>query len=86
MVTQRLPCLLWLHRKGHRGRPGPVVEDVRLVGCGHRYSAALPYPNPHPNPNPNPTPDQLLLGAAASASPHARLSAVVWAGRVFPSG
>ena len=41
MVTQRLPCLLWLHRKGHRGRPGPVVEDVRLVGCGHRYTAAL---------------------------------------------
>ena len=28
---------------------------------------------------------QLLLGAAASDSPHARLSAVVWAGRVFPS-
>eukprot|EP00964_Phaeocystis_antarctica_P080358 scaffold50187_cov61-Phaeocystis_antarctica.AAC.1 len=28
---------------------------------------------------------QLLLGAAASDSPHARLSAVVWAGRFFPS-
>ena len=41
MVTQRLACLLWLHRTDSRGKPGPVVQDVRLVGCGHRYTAAL---------------------------------------------
>ena len=41
MITQRLACLLWLHRTDSRGKPGPVVQDVRLVGCGHRYTAAL---------------------------------------------
>ena len=40
-VAQRLACLLWLQRTDSRGKSREVVQDVRLVGCGHRYSAAL---------------------------------------------
>ena len=38
-VTQRLPCLLWLRRAA--GKKYELVDDVRTLGCGHRYTAAL---------------------------------------------
>ena len=39
LVAQRLPCLLWLQRDV--GTTTFPVDDVRQLGCGHRYSAAL---------------------------------------------
>ena len=39
LVTQRLPALLWLERG--EGKASELVSDVRLMGCGHKYTAAL---------------------------------------------